>query len=526
MNKKTFVSLIVALALCLSCCLSLVVSADSQIDTSASGHHGGGGKSRFVPYAPFNDYLNYLDDNGSSVADLVRFYQGFKVIAEDATNSIGDSTDDMLNAWDKFKSYLSDYMYSNVVGQRVIDLVDYANQSTTGLTTGKAVISFIAKRSLTLSYDEDNQPDLVETDTMYFWKDENHTIASDFAGVQLGDFYMMPNTVFVIREFSDGRDTIMFYADASQFTLTYSNAVSGFDNQPFTIRMSPGTYTCVNSDGSVDSITFENSNSYLSFQALKNSSVNSIDAGDALARQAMYNTHFSDYTTDGILPNISIITCNAQRSDGSRLLPNNYSGGQNGSFGIWYLSSGGFFPRNNSTTSLTFNTQSDTTIDPKKPPAIINPDTRLNVNTLLTTANVDNYADFGVTYNSVTGKFDLDINALSAKLADDIVPQFEAVFNGTYESQPDINSNNWSTDYLTNNYVQDYDNMIIDIDNKVQEIIDSRSPVWVPPRYPAVNTSAFIPAQVPTIPTNTLPTITASPKWSNKFQPKERDSPI
>ena len=66
MNKKTFVSLILSLTLCLSCCVSLVVSSDSQVDTSAGGHHGGGGKSRFVPYAPFNDYLNYLDDNGSS----------------------------------------------------------------------------------------------------------------------------------------------------------------------------------------------------------------------------------------------------------------------------------------------------------------------------------------------------------------------------------------------------------------------------------------------------------------------------
>ena len=83
--------------------------------------------------------------------DLFRFYQGVKVIAEDSTGIITDATDDMLNSWDKFKSYLCDYMYSNVAGQRVKDLVDYANQSTTGLTTGKGVYSFIAKRSFALT---------------------------------------------------------------------------------------------------------------------------------------------------------------------------------------------------------------------------------------------------------------------------------------------------------------------------------------------------------------------------------------
>lgn len=504
MNKKTLVSLILSLVLCLFCCVSLFVSADSQVDTSASGHHGGGGKSRFVPYAPFNDYLNYLDDNGSSIPDLFRFYQGVKVLAEDSRDNISEATDDMLNSWDKFKSYLCDYMYSNVAGQRVKDLVDYANQSTDGLTTGQTVTSFIAKRSITLSYDENNVADLVETDTMYFWKDDNHTIANDFTGVQLGDFYMMPNTAFYIREFSDNRNPIMFYADVSNVQIVYSDSVSGFDNRPFWLRFpADTTFNCVDSEGNVDSLTTVSS-MLVGFYALKNSSLNSIDAGDDLASQAMYNSHFSEYTENGILPNTFVFANNVQKSDGTRLFPNNWRGGHGSP--TWYLSSGGFFPKNNSTTSLTFSTQTDTNIDPRKPPAVKNPDARLNVTTLLTTANVDNYADFGITYNSVTGKFDLDLNVLAAGLAAQIVPQFEGVFNGVYQAQPDIDSSDWSVSNLTNNYVEDYSDLVVDISNEVQEILDSRSPVWVPPRYPAVNTSAFIPAQVPSIPTNTLPT--------------------
>ena len=61
-------------------------------------------------------------------------------------DAIADNTTEVLQTWDKFKSIAS-HMYSNVAGQRVKDLVDYANQSTDGLTTGQAVTSFIAKRS-------------------------------------------------------------------------------------------------------------------------------------------------------------------------------------------------------------------------------------------------------------------------------------------------------------------------------------------------------------------------------------------
>ena len=443
MNKKTLVSLILSLVLCLFCCVSLFVSADSQVDTSASGHHGGGGKSRFVPYAPFNDYLNYLDDNGSSIPDLFRFYQGVKVLADDATDSISDASDEMLNSWDKFKSYLCDYMYSNVAGQRVKDLVDYANQSTDGLTSGQAVYSFIAKRSFALTLDDAGKPDLVETDTMYYWRDKNHTIANDFSGVQIGNFYMMPNTIFVIREFSDGRDPIMFYADATQYNISSNSFTGAFDNNPYYIRIGNGrTFTCIDSDGTVESVTLPSGSYYnqtIDFYALNTDNsgayVNSIYVNDFFAKQAEHNSHFSDYLEDGILPNIFVLCNTVQQPNTSNVLfPNNASGG--GGAPKWFFSSGGFIFSNERTTDQTFNTQTDTQFDPRKPPALVNPDLRLNTGVLLTQANVDNYADFGVTYNSLTGKFDLDLNALAAGLAAQIVPQFEGVFNGVYDSKP------------------------------------------------------------------------------------------
>lgn len=464
--------------------IAVISSAVCFTAHADGGHHGGGGKSRFVPYAPFNDILNNINQE----YPLSDFWHGIQVLNSSATDTIADNTTEVLQTWDKFKSYLASHMYSNVAGQRVKDLVDYANQSTGGLTTGKAVNSFIAKRSLTLSYDDNNKPSLVETDTMFFWKDENHTIANDFTGVQLGDFYMMPNTAFFIREFSDNRTPIMFYADVSNVQIVYSNTSSGFDNHPFDLRFKADTtYSCVDSEGNIDSLTTGKSSSLLNFYALKNSNINSIDSGDNIASQAMYNTHFTEYTEKGILPNIFVFCNNAQKSDGTRLFPNNWRGG-NGS-PTWYLSSGGFFPKNASTTSLTFNTQTTTNIDPKKPPAVINPDARLNVNTLLTTANVDNYADFGVTYNSVTGKFDLDVNALAAGLAAQIAPQFDGVFDGVYQAQPDIDTNDWTTPNLTNNYISDYSDLVVDISNDVQEVLNDRSPVVLTrPLVPAVTT--------------------------------------
>ena len=209
--------------------IAVIPSAVCFTAHADGGHHGGGGKSRFVPYAPFNDILNNINQE----YPLSDFWHGIEVLNSSATDAIADNTTEVLQTWDKFKSYLASHMYSNVAGQRVKDLVDYANQSTDGLTTGQAVTSFIAKRSYTLSFDANNNPDLVETDTMYFWKDNNHTIKNDFTGVQIGDFYMMPNTAFFIREFSDNRNPIMFYADVSNVKIVDSDTISGFDNHPF-----------------------------------------------------------------------------------------------------------------------------------------------------------------------------------------------------------------------------------------------------------------------------------------------------
>lgn len=126
-------------------------------------------------------------------------------------------------------------------------------------------------------------------------------------------------------------------------------------------------------------------------------------------------------------------------NDGSMLFPNTTIGGNGFSIKTWYMSSGGFI----GTSFNGFNSDPDN-IDPKKPPAYINDDNRLNPNASLTVNNVTNYNDYGVTYNNASGKFELDLNALATELAANVVPQFQAVFDGTYSAQPDIDTNDWT----------------------------------------------------------------------------------
>ena len=67
-------------------------------------------------------------------------------------------------------------------------------------------------------------------------------------------------------------------------------------------------FSCVDSDGTVESVTLPSGSYYnqtIEFYALNNDSgsyTNSIYVNDFFAKQAEHNTHFSDYLKDGILP--------------------------------------------------------------------------------------------------------------------------------------------------------------------------------------------------------------------------------
>lgn len=439
----------------------------------------------------FNDIVNVISDYYKNFLDWTAYQEQYFKDYVDGSNWYPEN----LAVW--------------VHTQRYKDLVDYANGSTTGntngLTTGQNVIAFIAKRNLPLSFT--NPSDNYEVDTMYYWRDFNHTESNDLTGVTIGNFYMRPNTIYVTRQFSNG-DFKCFYADATQFELIVTQADADFVNSRFALGFQAGkTYYINNPDGTTEEFTFnENStaadSSRLRFLDLNGSTVNSTIEDD-FARQAYYFPKFSEYITDGVLTNIQLLCNNATKSDGSMMRPNNYSGSADG-WEKWFMSSGAFIDNGTGTLGTvgqTF-TINNYNYDPRKPPAVYNYDNRVTTNNVLTTENVDNYADYGITYNTLKGEFELDVDALAAGLAANLVPQLQGNFDLVYNSQPDIGGSDWTQ--LPNNFNADFETNILQIDDLIGDLPLPEG--WQPPKYPPVNTKPFIDVNYPTIPTYTIQT--------------------
>ena len=106
---------------------------------------------------------------------------------------------------------------------------------------------------------------------------------------------------------------------------------------------------------------------------------------------------------------------------------------------------------------------------------------------------INNYSDYGFDYDSVNGTLDLDPTVLAGALAGALIPEFQGAFDLVYGAQPAI-----GMEFNATNNTLDYLDLIED--NSGGDLT-----VWEPPSYPAVNTSAYIPATYPTVPTNTLP---------------------
>lgn len=469
--------------------------------------------TRFNDFSPSESVKDFVDGVSTGAADIyntfVQVWYGY--IGREALEVAGWSDEqlkDYQECVDKMKIGQMDSSGFDAIvhAQRVKDLVDYANQSTTGLTTGQNVFAFTAKRKLLLGSQNGEQQ--YELDTMYFWRDHNHTTSVDFTGVTVGNFFLQPNTFYITRQFSDGTFKA-FYGDARQFNFNVSTQTGNYVNTPFTITFNAGqTITCYDEEGTMSQLTFpaENSTSHtwstLSFKILDNN-LNAIDL-DGFQRQAQYYPSFGQYISDGRLTNIQLLCNNASKSDGSMMRPNNYSGSAEG-WGTWYLSSGSFL--GNSNNSLVVAPRSFTTIndpqnyDPRKPPANYNVDPLLLTDKQLTPENVSNYNDYGITYNSNTMQFELDVDALAGALAGMLQPDFQGKFDLVYDNQPPIGGSDWTD--LTLNYNTDLENKINDLDLIVKDLLPAEP--WQEPSFPALETDPLVTYTYPTLPTETVP---------------------
>lgn len=432
--------------------------------------------------------LNILEDTRySSFTPSGVLGDGFKFLF-DTVFGVEESPLSRDNLERIIKNNGFDAIYKKAFEQRAIDLVEYANNSTGGTVTGlKSAYVFCAKRKL-LYPNTSNY----EVDFLYFWKDNNHT-APDLTGVSIGDFYMQPNSALLCRYSSTGLCTYA-YTDTSQFTL---NAYTNSSTTPFTLSFPrAGSFSCTNADGTVETLTWDTSSGYFydpsSLQLVSQPSVNSITSSCLVDA---YNSNSSRYSQafGDVLTNAQCFMTNGVNPTNHRIAFDSTSGA--GSL-TWWLTSVGNFSGNAFNSSLT--NSADNIYATKAPVYNVYNNNEFKNGSTLTTNNVNNYSDYGITYNSDTNKFDLDLNALLAGIGAELDTKFKPVFDGVYSLQPDVGAD--FTDN-TNNYLDIFDDYIVDI-------IDTKFPPsagWQPPKYPAVNTSAYIPVTYPTIPTATYP---------------------
>lgn len=180
----------------------------------------------------------------------------------------------------------------------------------------------------------------------------------------------------------------------------------------------------------------------------------------------------------------------------------------NGSPSSWFISSGYL---NISGSNNWFNEHSnnniDNTINPKYAPIYIEPDSSpFKSGKIINENTVNNYNDYGITYNSTNNDFELDVAALGAALGAAITPTFEPIFDGTFSLQPEIGA-----DFdLSPSLDFDYPSLL---DDFISSITINGGGSWEPPSYPAVNTSTYIPATVPDY--QELYTVTVDPEIIN-----------
>lgn len=383
------------------------------------------------------------------------------------------------------KKFEPSNIVSEAVKQRAIDLVDNANNGNTKAL--QDTYCFIAKRKIYYPTSSD-----YEVDYLYCWYDYNHTNNGSFEGVTLGNFYMQPNTIVLCRFNSNGYSTTA-YTSADEFPLSLNTVIN------FSWDMSKKSYSITNSDGTVETLDYSGvpSGFYPPQKQYFLSNVNSNSITDNFL-QSYYNYDSTKYNHvfGDVLTNIQCICSNGLYWNGSSpvMIFNNISSAD------WYISSGGFFPSDNIGQSINQNFSTDLNVNPKLPPVYNNYNTTNNTfksNTYLTTDNVSNYYDYGITYNQDSGEYQLDMDVLTAQIEADITPKFDFAFKGVYENQPDIGGDFTTND---NNYIDITDKYIIDIVDKYYPATSCTVPT-----YPAVDTAPLVSYTYPVLPTETVP---------------------
>ena len=418
-------------------------------------------------------------------------------IVEDTRYSLFSFADSVQNIWKGAaemyaKEWTGGYFIDNPVKNSAVSsllvnqyLADYANNSTGGSYTIKDSYTFIAKRRIIYPYDN-----MAETDYMFCFVDEN---VDNYTVQQFGDNTISPNSILLVRQTNfDGVKVCSIPLEYNEITVTPGGANSLFelrfsvpDNNTFVTHTPEGTVT----------YQFRHSTGWNeSGMTVINNQYNDIINTNLVSTYEDSSTFYHYYIAEG--EPLNDLECFFGTGYA-------YEMGQGIMSGLqpWYISSGYINTQYDSQLLIDrTNNNINGTINPKYSPVyIVNNNSPLKAGNTINEFNISNYNDYGITYDNVSNEFDLDIPVLAAALGAAITPTFEGIFDGTFDLQPEIGADFSLDPELEFNWPDLVDDFIDSI------TVQLPGGGWVEPSYPAVNTSAYIPATYPVVPTATYP---------------------
>lgn len=455
---KKFIAIFIALVFCIVPCSSLVLSA-AQPSTGSD----------------VLDDTRYSAIGFGTVFDIIEFASDL-IEGEIDYNDIGILPyEDII---EKFASEVAKNAYTDT-----FDLNRYAIESTQGYQI-KDIYAMMAKRKIVYpvgGYEE--------TQYLYVYQNLNAGASPQ----QFGDYTIAPNTLFMLRQTNfSGVLAYSIPLAENNINLSFGNSSKPLGivlpaNQNFKMYTESGTESFVLPQG----VTV----------FVQNNSINSI-VNDHL--QAVYDydishnrNYYEDFLPDGYMDGLeALMGVGITYSYSDWTTDWSGYGGDGTNQNPWYVT--GFFSNTDVGTGSPSYYSTNININPALPPGyILSPDNPLHSGKVINNETINNYNDYGVTM--VNGSLEIDPDILAAALGALIDPDFGAAVQGVYSAQPEIGLDfNTPLDLNLPDLVDDY----------LQSItVYPPSDGWEPPSYPAVNTSTYIPASVPSYETYALQTI-------------------
>lgn len=223
----------------------------------------------------------------------------------------------------------------------------------------------------------------------------------------------------------------IYYGYSGKYELIRCELTYNQDNKEVTYKITRSfdgamyTYYVYSNEGSEITVSWASSGYTV------RSSINSIRGGQNVQNQTpLVNIRMTSYSVNS-LP-VSTLSTNTKTA-----VPDNSS---------WILGANGtirdYAENTFETNDYTYNLNHSVITNSNKywNPATIYLPTYIPVSsgTEINQTNINNYSEYGYTWNDTTNSVDVDMDVLTAWVQNELIPQLELVYKGTYQDFPDI----------------------------------------------------------------------------------------